>query len=629
MPTLRHDQHTIRVRETGVGSNRDDDENAVAVLLDWGWPKNAYDGATRLPDDVARLATLIIGWMLATPDRRVRDRATKALVSIGERGVAGLAEGLTRFAGCDDPYVNERLSAAACAVSLRAADPVTVVAIADAAATMVAGHWPRNLLTRDFLRRISVAAGAHDWEGPDWLPPYDEAWPPAAMPLEEIEEMDAPPDYRYSAIWGSVHRQFGDFGRYVIRSAIDNFDVSDGEELCTLVERFVFTRVLELGWTPEGFDEVESGRHGGHDSPVERYGKKYQWIALYEVLGMLTDNFQIKDRWGSDDPRPYEYPEQVVYLDIDPTVLIHGDVSDLEENEQPWFAPVAANFPNEVAEGYPADLDGVPDPMDLIAVTAPGGAGWLSLVRHASWTQVHLPEISALAAPNLNVWMQIRGYLVPCAEVSALREWASGPDGGGQDWDGRWMAENADVHSRLLGAFPVSPDWDWADGGAEPRQFGDRVIPANLSQPVAWYGGTGTSREAAGTDEPTGFVPSRALFNLLQLRPGRDFQWPDGTGLAVQDPSVAVNEVSTLLLRRDLTECLAAAGFCLFWTVLMNKQRQDHDHVRPNDDYRWVSASASYLIDEGRIELVASKAWLCLPGVGRSTPITWRPKASE
>ncbi|EWS82446.1 hypothetical protein BF93_10880 [Brachybacterium phenoliresistens] len=611
-------------------SNGYEDEDAVSVLLDWGWPKDADAEPGHLPDDVSRLATLILAWMLTTPDRRVRNRATKALVSVGERGTGGFAQGLAEFAGCDDPYVTERLAAAACAVTLRAADPATIVVVANATAAMVSASWPENLLTRDYLRRISASAQAHGWDGPVWLPPYGTDWPPTAKSYDEIEVMDSAPEYRYASIWGSVHGQLGDFGRYVIEPAIDHFDVPDKKALRHLVERIVFTRVLDLGWTPEKFDGIERRRHVRHDGPVERFGKKYQWIAFYEVLGRLADNFQLKERWSiSGDPFPFEYAEQLVYRDVDPTVLIHGGRSGPMEGEPPWFAPVTATFPDEVPNEYPEDLDGVPDPLDLIHVVSPTGTQWLSLIRHESWKQAHPPEITALKAPNLNVWMQVRGYLVPTADVPALLDWLKGTDGEGQDWDGRWMAENADVHSRLLGALPGSPDWDWADGNAEPRSIGDRAIPADLYQPIAWYGGTGADRDDAGTDEPTGFVPSRMLFDLLQLRAGRDFCWTDDIGLAVQDPSAGMNESSTLLMRRDLSDRLAEAGYSLFWTVLLNKERHDHSYGRPSEDYRWVSASASYVLEGPAVELVASNAWHCRPGEGRTKTITWGLKTSE
>ena len=68
-------------------------------------------------------------------------------------------------------------------------------------------------------------------------------------------------------------------------------------------------------------------------------------------------------------------------------------------------------------------------PADLIALTAPDGTEWLSLIRHGSWTQVFPPEIAALNAPSLNVSMQIRGYLVPAEKADALRDWAVGRTG--------------------------------------------------------------------------------------------------------------------------------------------------------------------------------------------------------
>ena len=250
---------------------------------------------------------------------------------------------------------------------------------------------------------------------------------------------------------------------------------------------------------------------------------------------------------------------------------------------------------------------------------APHGTEWLSLIRHGSWTQVFPPEIAALNAPSLNVWIQIRGYLVPAEKADALRDWAVGTN-----WDGRWMPENAEVHSRLLAAHPGSPDWDWADRNAEPRGFPDEELPADLYQPIAWYGGTGTSRESAGTAEPTGHVPSRMLFDLLDLRRDDDFRWVDAKGPAVLDPTAGMDETSTMVMRRDLSDRLSSAGYNVFWTVLLNKLRNDHTYRRPGPEYRWLTASASYLQTSQTVELVSANAWRCrtYPG-GDPQPVEW------
>jgi hypothetical protein len=454
------------------------------------------------------------------------------------------------------------------------------------------------------------------------MPPYGAKWPVRARSAKAIEAMTEAPDYEYSSIWFSLNGMTGDFGRYVLEPALENFAHADTKKLRARAERVIFTRVLNFGWTPERFQRLERGRRGGHDGPIERYGKKYQWIALYETLGRIADNMELTERWSDADPFPYEYAEQLIYRDIDASVLAPGGLKDPDDQAHSWFAPVGATFPASPVRDYPSDFVGVPDPLDLISLTGPDGTEWLSLIRHGAWTQNLPPEIAALNAPSLNAWMQIRGYLVPASGVGSLRDWAKE-----QDWDGRWMPENADVYNRLLAAHPGSPDWDWADGNAEPRGVPHRKMPTEFYQPIAWYGGTGTSRESSGTAEPTGFVPSRMLFEMLALHRGDDFCWVDAGGLAVYDPTAGMDETSTLVLRRSLSDRIANAGYNLFWTVLSYKQRDDHSHGRPGPNYRWITASASYLKAGESVECLSAKAWQRRPYPGGDPkPVEWRPR---
>ena len=73
--------------------------------------------------------------------------------------------------------------------------------------------------------------------------------------------------------------------------------------------RWVFGRVLDLGWTPERFrDHDEAVRDGVryHEGPrTERIGKKYQWIAFHELLARIADHCRHRP-WHTADPEPYE-----------------------------------------------------------------------------------------------------------------------------------------------------------------------------------------------------------------------------------------------------------------------------------------------------------------------------------
>ena len=87
--------------------------------------------------------------------------------------------------------------------------------------------------------------------------------------------MTGPPDRDYSSIWFSLHNH-GDFGAYVVSPAIENFKPQDDENLFELAQRVIFDRVLDLGWRPELFEEIDRPpRHSSRiDHTIERVGKK-------------------------------------------------------------------------------------------------------------------------------------------------------------------------------------------------------------------------------------------------------------------------------------------------------------------------------------------------------------------
>lgn len=604
-----------------LGALEPDEHSPVRTLIEWAWPLDPRRSVA--PDrDTGTLAMLTLGWLLVTSDRRVRDHATKALVALGEKDPLAFVDSLSLLLEVNDPYVTERVIGAACGISLRKASAGDVQAIANVLAEFVSDGWPAHLLTRDYLNRVFAAARASGWEGPDASPTCDAQWPVEATPREEIEKLAAPPAYRYSSIWHSL-TSMGDFGRYILEPAIRYLVTPDRNETLDIAERAIFDRVLDLGWSPEKFDSIDSRlRRRRSDGPVERIGKKYQWIALYEVLGALTDHFELKLEWSSDTPRPYEYPEQVIWRDIDVTLLVREPARSRGPH---WFSPVAAVFPRTIVNEYPSDMTGVPDPIDLLAITSPNGEQWLSLLSFPSWRQQHPPEIEALRPPTRDTWMQLHAYLVPIESVDTLKTWAVA-----KDWYGRWMPDVAEPANLLLGSHPTDPQWAGAAGPVDDwnsRSGGTQ--PAELVQCGAWYGGTGTDRDASAEEETLGFVPSRVLFDVLDLQHGVDFTWQDSTGVAVFDPSTSSGGPNVLLLRRDLVTRLRSEGFALFWTVLVGHEHSTGDFGVPGDDYRWVSASASYLLTDNAIEKIDSQAGRYSPDPRKEFDIKWITRSSD
>ncbi|GAA2388681.1 ATP-binding protein [Dactylosporangium salmoneum] len=596
------------------------EETAVGRLLEWAWPTNSAEPSV-LPDDVARLAVQLLGWLTASSDRRVRDRATKAIVCIAGRAPVGFASGLRRFGEVNDPYVIERMAAAACGTVLRTDDRTAIVEIADAAQALIAKRMPEHLLTRDYLRRTFEFARSVGWSGPAADPPYGAAWPVKARSQAEIEAMIEPEDTGYGLIWRSL-TGFGDFGRYIIEPALRDLQTTDRRGLLRTAQAAIFDRVVDLGWTPERFCDSDRGiaRRRSRNEELERIGKKYQWIGFYETLGRITDHHLIQTQ-PSEAPAAVTNPEQVTWRDIDPTLLARKPEPP-RARERQWFSPVGASFESSPPAEYPLDTSAIPDPLDLITLIDSSGVAWLALAGSPAWEQPLPPELLALQTPRHAVWLQLHAYLVPLSDAERLRAWADG-----KDWFGRWMPERPDLHGVLLGGHPDSLEWAAADGDSEWR--GREEPPTRFEECAAWYGGMGTARDASADEQTRGYVPSRQLLDILRLRRGVDFVWRDVNGVGVHDPSVAVGGPATLLMRRDLLPRLADAGRSIFWTVLVGCELHHDTFASRDDNYRWISASASYIVDDGAVEHVARLARRYRSGPTTESELDWAPKRTK
>ncbi|NQW87682.1 MULTISPECIES: hypothetical protein [unclassified Frigoribacterium] len=592
----------------------------VRTLLEWVWPVDADLKATLSPQ-TTELSTLLLGWFTTASDRAVRDHATKALVAVGEAHPQAFAVSLSRLLKVNDPYVLERVAGAACGIALRSGDEAGIVTIAEKLAVFVFPGWPKHLLTRDYIRRVFDRASRAGFSVPPG--PAKTQWTEEASPLENIEEKAAAPEHLYSSVCNSLN---GDFGRYIVEPSIRDLHVPDEEAFLELAKRLIFDRVIGLGWTPEKLGEFDKRlRHARSQDSVERFGKKYQWIGFYEVLGMMTDAFAVRPEWGATEAAPYEYPEQLIYRDIDVTVLVREPSGTSRSLEAPWFSPAAAVFPVGVVTDYPSDASALPDPLELLSVTDFDGDQWLCLISNPHWKQRLPPEVEALKPPTRESWMQLHAYLVSTSSLEDLRVWAVG-----KDWYGRWMPDYAGVANVLLGSHPFDPGWADAAGEVDEGDVPDvNGRPPLLTQVGAWYGGTGTDRDASGSEETRAFVPSRALFEALGLHHGKDFRWSDDDGVAVYDPSPAHGGQNVLLLRRSLAAQLERAGISLFWTVLAESDYVPRNHGMPGKDIEWVSASASYIFVNGQIEKLDSQAGRLSRGPRRGGDVAWPIKIVE
>lgn len=299
------------------------------------------------PPEVVELAATTLTWTFTSPNRILRDHATKALSQLLSAHLSVLPTLVSRFAGVNDPYVIERLAVACHGAALcgYTVEPQTVVRAAEELKRVVfADDQPPNLITRDAVRGIYEWCFHNDWVDEhtynEVLPPYLSD-PPKEPPTEEHIRRNyniqshgtGPASWPYVQLLSSVFG-LGDFGIYIIQSAMRSFTSHPLDKAipkvdpraafnATWAQRWVFQRVISLGWTPERFADFDWGvnimfvSNTGHKP--ERFGKKYQWIAFHELIARVVDNFHMMPEYGGE-PVTYEGPWQLLLRDIDPTL---------------------------------------------------------------------------------------------------------------------------------------------------------------------------------------------------------------------------------------------------------------------------------------------------------------------
>ncbi len=221
-------------------------KGAVDRLVEWA---SLVTPLTCLDNETIDLCSTSLGWMLTTSNRSLRDRATKALVSLLTGRLEAVVRLVDRFADVDDPYVAERIYAVAYGTASRSHDPITVGALAACVYAHVfatASPTP-HILLRDYARGVVERAlylGAPvDVLAERIRPPYGSQWP--KIPTEDDIKPLLPDwtqghhdnkggEWARNCIGHSV--MHGDFARYVIGT---NYSTN-----------WLALRLQDAAWTP-------------------------------------------------------------------------------------------------------------------------------------------------------------------------------------------------------------------------------------------------------------------------------------------------------------------------------------------------------------------------------------------
>lgn len=272
-----------------------------------------------------------IMWILTSTVRPLRDQATRALYWYGRRFPQEFFALVMQSFTINDPYISERMLAATYGIAMARQNDfedtsfVTEVLpsygkqLYEAMFKPDAPHSTTHILARDYARRTIDIALIHH---PDLLTgnERERISPPFANGgIREWGESENKNKGEYEK--GPAPLQM-DFENYTLGCLVKdrgNYDYENHEY--KRVRANIFWRIYDLGYSLNSFGTIDKRLHQENERygrsadgrKIDRYGKKYSWIAFYELAGFRRDKDLLPDYY--DDVR-------VLNADIDPSFPI-------------------------------------------------------------------------------------------------------------------------------------------------------------------------------------------------------------------------------------------------------------------------------------------------------------------
>ncbi|MDR3369079.1 ATP-binding protein [Rhodoferax sp.] len=446
-------------------------ESIVAPFLYW-----ADASAGKASDEQVRLAATVLLWLTSSPNRELRDRATDIAIRIlvASRSGAVCVRLLEAFWEVNDPYVKERLLAVMCGVlpylgSLEAKEVSEFV---------LSRFWQQNevaphILQREyaaFIVRHACATGALPSIHVGVSEKGIHKSKPVVWTEEQVQVYDA--DRAYGSISSSLVPEemghYGDFGRYVMGSAVHHFVDDERADSKTFglgrgghehdarfARRYIWQCIIELGWTPDRYADFERGLgysgRGRDSKKIERISKKYQWIGLHEYLGHLSDALLFQE-WN-EASRPLRGAWELHARDYDPGAALgpRETLPDQEDGPPSWW-----DIPNPVLA-----LDCIAEKQNWVSsafslfepylTVEHKQQKWIVLKAHLTFDEEPGFGVERFKAAQMSQWIDVRVFLIPKSQLSKKLKVLRGKDFFG---DG---CEVPEVHQCWISEYPWHP----------------------------------------------------------------------------------------------------------------------------------------------------------------------------
>lgn len=503
-------------------------------------------------------------WTLTSTSRGLRDVATKTLYEFAIKQPTVFFKLAVESITVSDPYVPERMFAVVYGVALSTWSDIGAMEIREALPRVAreiyqamfspgATHPTWHALYQQYcLGTIAIARMidpdcVSEDEAAHLLPPFNHL----PSPFESMPQFD--PVLIERTKRAAIRMDFGNYTMGRLTPGRSNYD--DSNPGYQRVLPAIISRMLVLGYDSEQFEAVDrqmnpGSRIGSDKHKVDRYGKKYSWIAFFEMWGVRCAQGLLDD-WHNARPSD---------ADIDPTFPNKATSIDLPLPN--LFSEQPMGLGDWVVRGPQPDYRGILEIAEIDDLSGP-------------W--VMLDGFLEQSAPtdDRQVFTFLRGVLVDSGEVDRLCALFTGLEYPGNDA----IPEAPSFYYTYAGEMPFTlnpgmpvPDEREGDCAAyivSADRWSNNGVTVDI--PVQKY--NWESHHSVVNQSSDVSLPSKQICEALSLRyHAGTWDLHDASGVASLyrevgefDPLV---DGSFSYLRRDLLDSyLARSGKVLVWLM--------------------------------------------------------------
>lgn len=563
------------------------------------------------------LLLVLFAWMLSSSNRILRDRLSKSMIEILKNYFSLCQKLLENFKMVDDPYIIQRLYGIIFGAVMKRTEEYKEE-------FYELTKWIYNeifnrefvypdILLRDYARLI-VERFLYEYNDKvlefDILkikPPYK------SIPIPRVEEVDYSDQKFYSpGIRQLLYSMkfdipvkgfglYGDFGRYTFQSAVSYFQNVDIKNIYYYALNFIF---YELGYSKGYFFEYDDKLRESYDrhyvKKTERIGKKYQWIAMYNILARLSDSYKLELNFQEKIGKYYEGAWEPYVRDFDPTLnskikanknIININLPDYTQDEFIDFNAADSDIDNWVDDDGKMFQD---FPKRLIHKDEFG----------IEWVTMYFYQENKIKPPNPEE-KSCLGFL--CGEQWI---WSHGSmyiaDNSNKKItekdliDSNFIKNDLDFNEVVNSYTLFSREYAWSPGyksvfdtiEEEKNKTFIKAVPASIN--VLWE----EEYDASQEDTTSFIIPTGSIINEMGLYEKEiDGIYYCDNEIAALDLSILGNKHNELVIRKDIIDqYINKTKFELFWVVVGEKQ-----YFLGNGDQKWRRREGYFVYNSNKI----------------------------